>query len=131
MIRAVHPVLMAPDLGAALAFYQRLGFQLVFLDASPEPRYAALARDGVEVHLQWAEAPAGPGDRPVVRFLVEDVDRLYEELAAAGALAEASGPFAAPRDSAWGTRELHLRDPGRNGLQFYAPLVRDAPRGAR
>jgi hypothetical protein len=26
------------------------------------------------------------------------------------------------RDTSWGTREFHVRDPDRNGLQFYRSL---------
>ena len=122
-LRAVHPVLMARDVAASARFFSRLGFAVVFQDAADGPRYAGLRRDAVELHLQWADAGQWdhPGDRPAYRFLVDDVDVLFRELAADGALAEyASGsPWAQPGDTPWGTREFHLRDPGGNSLQFY------------
>ena len=51
-IRAIHPVLAARDVAASIRFYQLLGFALSFQDDAREPRYAAVHRDGVELHLQ-------------------------------------------------------------------------------
>jgi catechol 2,3-dioxygenase-like lactoylglutathione lyase family enzyme len=123
-IVAVHPVLAARDVAASVRFFVRLGFTPVFRDDPDAPRYAAVARDGLEVHLQWAD----PGqwvagvDRPAIRFRVDDVDALHAECVAAGVAegeASAASPWAAPGDTPWGTREFHLRDPGGSSLQFY------------
>lgn len=123
---AVHPVLAARDVMQSVAFYRALGFTLAFRDAPDEPRYAAVVREGVELHLQWADAGqwAHPTDRPVYRVLVSDVDALHREFVASGGVNDASrqaSPWAAPADTPWGTREFHLRDPAQNGLQFYQP----------
>jgi catechol 2,3-dioxygenase-like lactoylglutathione lyase family enzyme len=125
-LRAVHPVLASSDVATSVAFYERLGFRQIFRDDARAPRYAAVARDGVELHLQWQEQAGRPEteDRPVYRFLVDDVDSLYGELERAGALTgaeRAASPWALPGDTPWGTREFHLRDPDGNGLQFYRP----------
>jgi catechol 2,3-dioxygenase-like lactoylglutathione lyase family enzyme len=123
-ITAVHPVLMAHDVTAALVFYARLGFAEVFRDAPEAPRYAVVRRGSVELHLQWADPGqwAHSGDRPAYRFPTPNVDALHAEAVAAGvAAAPADGPYASPRDTPWGTREFHLRDPGGNALQFYGP----------
>jgi catechol 2,3-dioxygenase-like lactoylglutathione lyase family enzyme len=117
---AVHPVLMARDVPASVEFYARLGFVPVFRDDPSAPRYAVVRRGSVELHLQWADAGqwAYPVDRPAYRFPAADVDALHAEFVAAGACPEdGQGPW----DSSWGTRELHLRDPGGNVLQFYRP----------
>jgi catechol 2,3-dioxygenase-like lactoylglutathione lyase family enzyme len=122
VIKAVHPVLMARDVAASLLFYARLGFAETFRDAPAAPRYAAVRRGPVELHLQWADPSqwAHAGDRPAYRFLVSDADALYEEFQAAGAQGVGDdGPWRAPADTPWGTREFHLRDPGGNVLQFY------------
>lgn len=125
-ILAIHPVLAARDVAASIRFYRLLGFEPSFQDDAREPKYAALERDGVELHLQWAD----PGqwvegaDRPALRFLVDDVDALHAQFVASGAANAASSdgsPWAAPADTPWGTREFHLRDPGGNSLQFYRP----------
>lgn len=141
VLSEVHPVLMVRDVAASVAFYERLGFRLRFRDSDEAPRYAGVRRDGVELHLQWhdASAWAHPGDRPTYRILVADVDALSDEWGAEPGGADDDGaPGAAPRrgepgardrvgeldrtpvmDTAWGTREFHLRDPDGNGLQLY------------
>jgi catechol 2,3-dioxygenase-like lactoylglutathione lyase family enzyme len=127
-ITDVHPVLMARDVLASLAFYARLGFAEVFRDVAEAPRYAAVRRGGVELHLQWADAGqwTHSGDRPAYRFPTPDVDALYDEVIAAGAVErQPRGPYAAPADTPWGTREFHVRDPGANALQFYGPRAVD------
>jgi catechol 2,3-dioxygenase-like lactoylglutathione lyase family enzyme len=125
-IPAVHPVLMARDVTASIAFYVRLGFVATFRDDPDAPRYAVVRRGPVELHLQWADSGqwAHQGDSPAYRFPTTDVDTLYAEFVAAEALAagESGGPWAKPADTPWGTREFHLRDPGRNVLQFYCLL---------
>lgn len=118
-LRAVHPVLMVSDVTAAVRFYRRLGFEFAFADSEVEPKYAAVRRDGVELHLQWHEAKDfAPGDRPTYRFLVPEVDELSEEFLARGSGLDRTEVG----DTAWGTREFHVRDPDRNGLQFYRVL---------
>jgi catechol 2,3-dioxygenase-like lactoylglutathione lyase family enzyme len=126
-LRAIHPVLVAKDVAASIRFFRDLGFTLIFQDTTDGPGYAALMRDNVEVHIQWADPEqwSYPTDRPTYRILVNDVDALYRELADSGKITSStgqSGPFAAPANTPWGTREFHLRDPGGNGLQFYCPL---------
>lgn len=126
LITAVHPVLGARDVSAAVEFYARLGFVPVFRDDPAAPRYAAVRRGAVELHLQWADPGQWiPGvDRPAYRFLTPDADALHAEFRSAGALdgRSSGGPWASPGDTPWGTREFHLRDPGGNVLQFYTPL---------
>ena len=117
IIECVQPVLGAGDVEASIAFYARLGFAECFRDVPSSPRYAAVRRDGVELHLQWHDMAGWPpaADRPVYRFVVQDVDGLHAELVARGVQQD----ITPVRDTAWGTREFHVRDPDRNGLQFY------------
>ena len=125
-LRAVHPVLAARDVAESVVFLRRLGFEPAFLDSESNPRYAAIRRQGVELHLQWADPAqwASGIDRPVYRFPVTVVDALFRELVEAGCIDEnvvGGGPYARPADTPWGPREPHLRDPAGNGLQFYRP----------
>jgi catechol 2,3-dioxygenase-like lactoylglutathione lyase family enzyme len=126
-LHSVHPVLMASDVGASIRFYEGLGFSLTFQDNSSDPKYAAVTRDGVELNLQWHDANqwADSSGRPTYRFYVEDVDGLYAELRKNGCLKplhSVNSPWLTPGDTPWGTREFHLYDPDRNGLQFYRML---------
>jgi catechol 2,3-dioxygenase-like lactoylglutathione lyase family enzyme len=126
-LEAVHPVLMSRDVSASIDFYRRLGFSVTFQDRPQAPRYAGVVRDGVELHLQWQDESqwAAPVDRPTYRFVVQDVDALFGEFREAGAIADrgpVDGPWRAPGDTPWGTREFHVRDLDGNGLQFYRVL---------
>ena len=119
-LAAVQPVLMSRDVAASIQFYAQLGFVRTFGGPPENARYAAVSRDDVELHLQWHDASGweGSGDRPTYRFVVADVDGLYQEFRDAGVL-ENIKPVA---ETAWGTREFHVRDPDGNGLQFYRVL---------
>lgn len=125
-LQAVHPVLMARDVAASVQFYSSLGFTLSFVDEPSDPKYAAVVRDDVELHIQWADAEqwAYPTDRPAYRFVVSDVDAIYREFVQSGSVhpgTSQGSPWTVPADTPWGTREFHLRDPGQNCLQFYQP----------
>jgi uncharacterized glyoxalase superfamily protein PhnB len=108
---------MSRDVARSIRFYARLGFVLAFQDAPVNAKYAGIRRDGVELHVQWHDAKEWeyPNDRPTYRFVVQDVDRLFEEFRENGALPDGANI----KDTPWGTREFHLRDPDGNGLQFY------------
>jgi Glyoxalase/Bleomycin resistance protein/Dioxygenase superfamily len=126
-LRAVHPVLGARDVEQLVRFYQCLGFAVVFQDAPTNPKYVAVRRDGVELHIQWADKEqwAYPIDRPAFRFVVTDVDEIYKEFSKSGGIrsdTRQDSPWASPKDTPWGTREFHLRDPSQNSLQFYRSL---------
>jgi hypothetical protein len=126
-LQTVHPVLAARDVTESVEFYKCLGFAVVFQDTPVNPKYVAVKRDGVELHIQWADKEqwAFPIDRPVFRFVVSDVDAIYAEFVKSSGVRSEVGhvsPWAVPKDTPWGTREFHLRDPSQNGLQFYRPL---------
>ena len=118
-LEALQPVLMSRDVRRSIRFYEMIGFTLAGLDDADEPRYARVTRDNIEIHLQWHDAAEWdyPNDRPTYRFLVRDVDGLYEEFRGTGEDLDMK-PVG---DTSWGTREFHLRDPDLNGLQFYRP----------
>ncbi len=114
----INPVLPSQDVMHSVAFYvERLGFTLRGTDSNTDPRYAVIARDGVEIHLQWHDpAEWSAVERPMLRFVVDAVDALYEEYAGAGVFHDRT----ALRETAWGTREFAFYDPYMNGLTFYA-----------
>ncbi|MDY7093202.1 MAG: VOC family protein [Acidobacteriota bacterium] len=114
-IQSVHPVIMSSDVGKTLDFLSQLGFTVEFRDNLTDTKYAGVTRDSVELHIQWNDLSGIPpmADRPTLRFVVDSVDDMVEELESEGF----SGiePFATP----WGTYEFHLQDHDRNGYQFY------------
>lgn len=114
--RAVHPVLGVTNAALAAEFYTRLGFSATLIDAS----YAVVTRDDVELHLQWNDAAGLKEgvDQPMYRFLVRDVDLLFNEYQPLGVFHDRT----ALRDTPWGTREFAFYDPDGNGLTFYKPL---------
>jgi hypothetical protein len=126
-LESVHPVLMSSHIGNSVQFYERLGFAIAFQDSPIDPKYAAIRRDGVELHLQRQDQSQWtfPIDRPTYRFLVRDLDGLYHEFRESRALesnATSGSPWLTPADTPWGTREFHVCDPDGNGLQFYRPI---------
>ena len=104
LIESVQPVSMSSEVRASCRFYERLGFVTVFQDDPAAPKYAGVARDGVEIHFQWhsKERVSHSMDRPTYRFVIRDVDALYAEFQLTGAITEKTtgqGP--------WGTREFY------------------------
>ncbi len=57
-------------------------------------------------------------DPPIIRFIVDDPDALFEEFKARNAL----GLKSELRDTPWGTREFGFYEPDGTGLIFYRDL---------
>ena len=114
---AVNPVVPVRDVPAAIRYYtERLGFGLRFQDDPHDPRYAGVERDGICLHLQWHD-PADfreQVDTLMVRFVVDDVDALFEEYHDK----QVFHAQTAVRDTMWGTREFAFYDADGNGLTF-------------
>lgn len=119
-LEQVQPVLPTQDVAAAIGYYVgRLGFELAFADSAQEPTYAGIRRGKVELHLQWHDAEEWERvERPMLRFVVPDVDDLYAELAGADVFHDQT----ALRNTEWGTREFAFYDLDMNGLAFYRDL---------
>jgi catechol 2,3-dioxygenase-like lactoylglutathione lyase family enzyme len=111
-VERVEPVLNVRDFAASTRFYARLGFVEQFRDDPDAPKFVVVSRDDVVLALQWHDFVGITGDRPNVRFPVDDVDGLSDEF---GELPDRT----AVSDTTWETRELHVRDADGNGLQFY------------
>jgi catechol 2,3-dioxygenase-like lactoylglutathione lyase family enzyme len=117
--REVNPVLAVRDVPASVRFYtEKLGFNLRFQDNPQAPKYAGVERDGVRIHLQWHDEADFAGEQPELRFVIDDVDALFEEYRDKGVF----HAHTALRDTPWGTREFAFYDPDRNGLFFYRDL---------
>jgi catechol 2,3-dioxygenase-like lactoylglutathione lyase family enzyme len=115
-------VLPSKDVRESIDFYTRLGFTLAVQDSPGErgePGYAGLRRDAAEIHVQWhAAAEWQTVERPSLRFVLENVEELFQEYQGKGVLHENT----ALRTTPWGTREFAFFDPHQNGLTFYCDL---------
>ena len=108
-IARVEPVLNVRDIAAAMSFYAHLGFVERFRDDADSPRFVIVSRDDAVLALQWHDFVGIAGDRPTLRFPVDDVDGLSNEF---GSLPDRTDVS----DTTWGTREFHVRDADGNGL---------------
>ncbi len=127
MITSAVPVIAVSDSSRSEDYYCGvLGFQKLFAyrpdPSKRDPCYLGVVRDGVELHLQsFKRERAGLTDA----FLwVADVDLLYDEISARGAVVQLP-----PTDQTWGIREMGIRDPDGNVLGFATK--RSNVKGAR
>lgn len=112
-LRSFSAVFTVRDVAAALAFYvERLGFAEEFRIGDP-PTYASVERDMVSIQLMPAAQSRDTLGRSSIYVFADGVDALHESLLGRGAPIEM-----APRDIAYGMREMSLRDPDGNRITF-------------
>ena len=126
------PALPARDMGGAVSFYRdRLGFDVLHHEGG----FAVVCRDEAVLHLwessdeswrsrnEFREMPVCSGAESFIagtascRIMVDDIDRLYEELRTSGVLHAASRDGA--DDTDFGTREFASLDQDGNLLTFF------------
>ncbi len=126
--------LVVADMARSLAFYRRLGFEIPE-SAGSEPHAEVSLPGGVRllfdtidtVHSfdpEWVPPRHGP--RVSLAFACAEpaeVDRVYADLVEAG-----YEGYKPPWDAFWGQRYALVRDPDGNGIDLYAPLLRDGAR---
>ena len=123
-LRRAAPILPVGDLDAALAFYERLGFETSRYDAG----YGYAQRERLILHLR-ASPEVDPRANPSAAWVdIADVDALHAEWIGLG-LAVVDGDAARtiePRGrisarveaKPWGVREFAILDPDNNQLRF-------------
>lgn len=107
------PVLPCRNLDETVAFYGRLGFELIFEQEEPDP-YAILGWGEVELHFFGHDGldPATSVARCYLR--VDDADVVYRSWRTLD-LPEAGLPrIAEIADRPWGMREFEVLDPDGN-----------------
>jgi uncharacterized glyoxalase superfamily protein PhnB len=110
----VAPIFPVSDLQAALAFYQRLGFEVRPWHGGG---YGFITLDGVEIHLGEEPDLATRTDRRATAYLfVEDADALAQTWREAGA------DVRPPQDTEWRQHEGVLIDPDGNVIRFGSPM---------
>jgi catechol 2,3-dioxygenase-like lactoylglutathione lyase family enzyme len=125
-----YVVFFAEDFDRTLAFYKdKLGLPVRFQDKG----YAELAVEGAKFALlarsrvaelagkEHVARPAAGAHEGAVTFLVEDVDRLYRDLAGRGI-----SFLGAPQDRSWGQRSVYVQDPEGHLVEIATNLARPA-----
>jgi catechol 2,3-dioxygenase-like lactoylglutathione lyase family enzyme len=109
--------LLTADMGAAVAFYDTLGFDL--LSGGPDAAFTTFRAGDSFVNLQLDPAHAPINDIwGRVIFWVADVDAVYERARVAG-----YAPSTAPANATWGERYFHIKDTDGHELSFARPLA--------
>jgi predicted enzyme related to lactoylglutathione lyase len=114
VLRRVAPIFPVRDVGVALAFYARLGFDVRTYGDGDE--YGFASRDGMEIHV--GRVPAEKRHPAAAYLYVGDADALAAEWRAAG------GEVHGPVDTEWGQHEGALVDPDGNVIRFGSPIDR-------
>ena len=124
-VGAISPFFIVRDLGATIAHYRRLGFELRFAEPRDAPFFAIVGRGGAQIFLKelGADVPPVPnaGRHPFTAWdgfvYVEEPDTLAAEYDAGGI------PFHVPiRNRDEGLRGFEIADPDRYILFFGRPL---------
>jgi catechol 2,3-dioxygenase-like lactoylglutathione lyase family enzyme len=111
----VIPTLPARDIDETVAYYERLGFELV-ADYPGEQRYAIVRRDDAELHFY--EFPVDPKQNLSGCYLrIGNAPGLHDEWDAAGT--EILQPLT---ETDYGLREFAVSDPNGNLLKVGSPL---------
>lgn len=113
-IRLSHLFILVSDLARAREFYVgTLGLQVLM----EEPGYLRVGgRGGFHLGIEQGDADQVGAVGVELVLEVDDVDRRYRELIAAGVESEG-----APEDQEWGARHAWFRDPDGYRLSIFGP----------
>ncbi|HEY6316681.1 MAG TPA: VOC family protein [Acidimicrobiia bacterium] len=109
--------LLTVDMFEAVAFYQALGFHLLY--GGPDAPFTSFRVGAGYLNLQLDAV--GPPARAVwgrVVLWVDDVDAMYQRVLTAG-----FDPETSPTNAPWGERYFHIHDPDGHELSFARPLA--------
>ena len=114
MVKHISAVTLAvQDMGRAVEFYQKLGFEL--FHGGTDSEFSSLQAGQAVVNLATSSGYEGGWWGRVI-FRVDDVDAYHGVLAAEGFTPEL------PRDAPWGERFFHINDPDGHELSFAEVL---------
>lgn len=114
----VIPTLPVRSVDESVAYYERLGFELIATYPG-EQTYAVVRRDDAELHFY--EFPVDPKENLAGCYLrIEDAVALYDEWVAAGI-----GILKPIEETDYGLREFAVSDPNGNLLRIGSPIVQE------
>ena len=110
---SISPVLPSQDIDRDVSWYEEhMGFQSLYKDKM----YAVVKRGNIYIHLQWhadtLDDPLLGGS--VIRIIVKNLKRIYEEFVDKGTLKEDKLKLA----TTWNTNEFGLYDLNKNAIFF-------------
>ena len=129
-LKSIAPMLAVQDVAATAAYYRdSLGFEISFVAESETlPGYAAVSRDGCELHF-LGDPGRDPSDvRSGMNVAVSDVDLLYAEFRERGAFDDEFPRHLdairehPPEDKTYGMRDIIFVDPNGYILVFGHPV---------
>ena len=111
------PFVRVASMKLAIPFYRSIGFAEDWRRQfdSAFPIFASVSRDGIQLFLSEHAGDGAIGTRLFLN--VSDVDRFHAECVENGVSVDE-----APRDMAFGVRQMSLRDVDGNILVFATPL---------
>ena len=116
-IESISAITLATrDMSRAVAFYETLGFELVY--GGPGEVFSSLRAGVGFVNLTGECLDGGWSWWGRVIFHVTDVDAVYATVLAAGFT-----PDTKPQDAEWGERYFHITDPDGHELSFARLLA--------
>lgn len=110
---ATIPILASRDVDETVAFYGRLGFEVLARYDGFGPTYLLLRRDEVELHFVHTPEVAPDESSGGCYLRLDDAQAVYDEWAPLQ-LAE----IRPPRDTPWGMREFFVVDPSGNLIRI-------------
>ena len=110
--------LVSLDMAASVAFYEALGFTLLYGGAEAGFTSFRVGTGYLNLQVDAEGDPPGAGWGRIV-FWVADVDDMHGRALAAG-----FAPATSPADAPWGERYFHIHDPDGHELSFARPLAK-------
>lgn len=105
------PVMPSQNIERDIAWYQQ---QMGFAVTSYDKMYACLARENLEIHLQWhadtKEDPLLGGS--VIKLFVQNIEPIFEEFVARGTVSKSNLRLKTP----WNTNEFGFYDLNKNAI---------------
>ncbi len=105
------------DMGEAVAFYQTLGFHLLYGGQEAQFTSFRVGEGYLNLQLDTGLSQQSHVWGRVV-FWTNNVDDMYERAVSAGFRPETS-----PANAPWGERYFHIHDPSGHELSFARPLT--------
>ncbi|MBK0418256.1 VOC family protein [Leucobacter sp. CSA1] len=130
MAEKTIPLLPCQTIQPVLDFYLALGFEVTFLQKSPNP-FAAVERGDIVLQFFGMKKYEPSESYSTCYILTDDVDGLYESFrsglkAAHGKIPSRGIPRIGPlKDMSYGVRQFLMTDPGGNCIRVGQPISED------